>query len=159
MNTSKLWSYCGLLVLVSLLQACEKSAEQSLTEPSSAEQPLIVVEDAFIYELPPNQIRAAAYMRLTNNSDKMQALNYIHSPVAENVEVHRMFYQDGMMQMRPVQRLKLNPGESKQLESGGFHLMIMGVYEPFKAGDHFDITLEFETGHVVTVPVEVRSPG
>lgn len=149
MKKIKQWPLSGLVFLVVLLHGCSKPAEL----------PLVVVENAFIYELPPNQIRAAAYMRLTNNSDQMQALNYIHSPIAENVEVHRMFYEDGMMRMRQVKRLKLNPGETTQLASGGFHLMIMGVYEPLKAGDHFDITLEFETGHVVTVDVEVRSPG
>ncbi len=155
MKLLKLHVMCVVVLLIGLIQACERSAEAPPMKASSA----VAVEDAFIYELPPNQTRAAGYMRLTNNSEKMQALNYIHTPIAEHVEVHRMFYQDGMMQMRPVKRLKLNPGETKQLESGGFHLMLMGVYEPLKAGEHFEITLEFETGHVVTVPVEVRSAG
>lgn len=112
-----------------------------------------------MFELPPARTTAAVYAKITNNTDVTQPLNYIHSPLAENIQVHRNFYQNGMMQMRPVKKLSLSPGESISLEPGGFHLMVFGLYEPLKVGDTFEMTFEFETGHVLTAQVEVRSQG
>ncbi len=112
-----------------------------------------------MFKLPPNKTTAAVYAKFTNNSEVMQRLNYIHSPLAEHVEVHRSAYENGMMQMRQVKRLSLTPGETKSLSPGGFHLMVFGLYDPLEVGDSFEMTFEFETGHVITTQVEVRSQG
>lgn len=117
----------------------------------------IKVEEVFFHELAPNQTTAAAYMRISNQSSKMQVLNYIHSPAADHIELHRTMYTDGMMQMRPVSKLSLSPGETKILEPGGFHLMIFGLYDPLKAGDTFELTLEFESGEVIQTKGVVKS--
>jgi len=126
---------------------------------SKTEVQPILVENIYIKELPPGQITAAAYMKITNNTRVTQALNYIHSPVAEHIEVHRNIYDQGIMQMRPVKKLTVNPGKTKILEPGGFHLMLFGVYDNFKAGDSFTITLEFESGYIITTDVYVKVRG
>jgi len=64
-----------------------------------------------------------------------------------------------MMQMRPVKRLSVNPGDELVLSPGGFHLMLFGVYEEMPVGSEFEITLEFETGIVITKNVQVRPFG
>ncbi len=119
----------------------------------------VQIEGLFIKELPPGQMTAAGYMKITNSTKVSQSLNYIHSPNAEHIEIHRSIYNDGMMQMRPVKRLTLNPGEEKILEPGGFHLMIMGIYDNLEPGDVFPVTFEFETGLVITKDLEVRPHG
>lgn len=139
---------CAFILCTLVLFACAEK------EPEP-----VKVEGVFFHELAPNQTTAAAYMRISNQSSKMQVLNYIHSPIAEHIEIHRSSYTDGMMQMRPVKRLSLSPGETKNLEPGGFHLMIFGIYDPIKTGENFDLTLEFESGEVVKVQGLVKSRG
>ena len=144
----KFASVASAALMIVLLWGCAEQAKAP-----------IVIENLYIKELPPAQTTAAAYMKVTNNTDKTQALNYIHSPAAEYVEVHRNIYKDGVMQMRPVKKLTVGPGQTKVLDPGGFHLMIFGLYENYKAGDTFELTLEFESGAVVTTDVEVRPHG
>ncbi|WP_086930955.1 copper chaperone PCu(A)C [Agarilytica rhodophyticola] len=123
------------------------------------EQPQMVIENVFIKALAPGQTTAAAYMKFKNNTSKAQSLTYIHSPIAEHIEVHRNFYEQGMMQMRPVKRFSIPPKGSHVLEPGGFHLMVFGLYDTLEVGDTFDMTFEFDSGIVMTKSVEVRPHG
>ncbi len=148
--------YCSLKIV---LLVCCAVIITSCSRGDIDEKPPVEIDALFMFELPPNKTTAAVYAKLTNHSDVMQRLNYIHSPLAEHVEVHRSAYENGMMQMRQVKRLSLTPGETKSLSPGSFHLMVFGLYDPLKVGDRFEMTFEFETGHVITTQVEVRSPG
>lgn len=138
-----------LVVLFVLISGCSQDQKDRV----------VVIDGLFIKLLPPGQTTAAGYMRIKNYSKISQSLNYMHSPMAEHIEVHRNIYEGGMMQMRPVKKLTVNPGEEKILEPGGFHLMIMGIYDNLKPGDTFPVTFEFETGVVITKDVEVRPHG
>ena len=46
------------------------------------------------------------------------------------------------------------------LAPGGLHIMLVGLAQPLKAGEHFPLTLTFEKAGAVTVdvPVEARPP-
>lgn len=138
-----------VLFLASPLTSCAKK------EPAEN----VIIENLFIKSLAPGQTTAAAYMKFTNNTKQAQSLTYVHSPVAENIEVHRNFYEQGMMQMRPVKRFIIPPNGKHVLEPGGFHLMIFGVYDKLNVGDTFDMTFEFDSGIVMTKSVEVRPHG
>ncbi len=135
-------------IVACMLVACDK--------PENL--PPLEISQLHIMEMPPGQGVAAAYMILKNNTDKTLVLNYVHSPVAADVEVHRVIYDQGVMQMRQVHHLKIDPGANMQFKPGGYHLMLMGIDEPLKVGDKFDITLEFEAGYKIVGRAEVRSP-
>jgi len=60
-----------------------------------------------VREMPPGREVAAAYMQIENFSDEALVFNFVHSPVAESVEVHEHVYEDGKMKMRPVRLLSL----------------------------------------------------
>lgn len=124
-----------------------------------AEKPPLEVEQLHINTMPPGQTSAAAYMSISNNSDKTLVLNYLHSPIATDVEVHRVVYDQGMMQMRKVNHLSIDPGVTIHFKPGGYHLMLMGIENAPQPGDTFTITLEFEAGYTITGVAEVRSPG
>lgn len=119
----------------------------------------VVIENVFFKQLAPNQTTAAVYMKITNNSEVMQPINYIHSPIAEHIEIHHTIYNEGMMQMRQVNRLSLAPGETQMLEPGGYHLMMFGIYDNLPAGETFEITFELETGLVITTQGVVKPHG
>ena len=119
----------------------------------------ISITNPFIKELPPGKSTAAMYMLLTNHSSKTQALNYVHSPIAEAIEVHRVIYEDGMMKMRQVKHLQINPGQKLVFEPGGYHLMVFGIDKTLPVGSTFPVTMEFEGGLTYNVDVLVKPHG
>ena len=119
----------------------------------------IVIDNAYMKQMPPGQHVGAVYLRIINNSKEDLILNYVHSPVAAEVEVHRNFYEEGMMQMRPVKHVRVPAGDSLRFEPGGYHLMFMGVESQFEVEDSFDLVLEFEGGKAVPTRVTVKPAG
>ena len=122
----------------------------------SSDESLIVVRDAWVREPPGGHPIAAAYMVIVNNSDAATALVSAQSSVVERVEIHSMTHEDGQMRMRQVEQVLLPAGGRVVLESGGLHLMLMGLSNPLRAGDSIDLTLRFADGSVRAVSASVR---
>lgn len=127
----------------------------------SPEEPAatVVVNDAFMPQLAPGQSVGAVFMRIANDTPDDIVLNYVHAPIASNIEVHRTIYDEGMMQMRPVKHVRVEAGKSLLFEPGGYHLMLFGVENQPEVGETFELTLEFEGGVNVITQVRVKRPG
>jgi len=100
----------------------------------------------------------AAYLTLTDSgaADKLTAVS---TPVAGTADVHETINDKGTMKMRPVEGgLPLTPGKPVTLSPGGYHVMLMGLKAPLKAGDTFPMTLTFEHAPPQTVTVTVEAP-
>lgn len=80
------------------------------------------------------------------------------SPVAGVVELHEMAMDNNVMKMRPIPGLDLPAGREVQLKPGGYHVMLLDLKRPLKAGEKVQIELRLETrdGKRVTQPVEVE---
>lgn len=101
----------------------------------------------------------AAYFTLTDNAAADRLL-HASTPVAGKAELHETRNENGIMQMRPVPALALEPGKTVTLAPGGLHVMLLELKQPLKAGDSFPLTLTFETAPPLTVQVNVGpSPG
>ena len=122
----------------------------------SRNESLVVVRDAWVREPPGGHPIAAAYMTMVNNSDMATALVSAESSAVERIEIHSMTHEDGKMRMRQVERVPLPAGGRVVLESGGLHLMLMGLSNPPRAGDSIDLTLRFADGSVRAVSASVR---
>ncbi len=61
--------------------------------------------------------------------------------------------------MRSVAAIVLDPGKVVTLSPGGYHVMLMGLKSPLKAGDSFPLTLAFEHAQPITVTVKVEAVG
>lgn len=83
-------------------------------------------------------------MKLT--SDTNAQLVGASSPVAGMVQVHMMKMQDGVMIMREMKSLPLPKGKTVELAPGGYHIMLMELKQPLKAGEHVPITLKVKAG-------------
>ncbi len=66
------------------------------------------------------------------------------SPVAGLVEIHEMAVVDGVMRMREISALELPAGKAVELKPGSYHLMLMDLKQPMKAGDIVPVTLVIE---------------
>ncbi len=65
----------------------------------------------------------------------------------------------GVMRMREVADIALQPGEPVNMRpGGGLHIMLIGLKQPLREGDSFPMTLEFERGGTTEVKVVVQVP-
>ncbi len=116
--------------------------------------PQITVVDPYARAAIPN---GAAFMELKNSGSADDALIAAESDVAKAVELHESkMTDDGMMQMKPVEKIVIPAGESAVLQPGGLHVMLIGLQRELKKGDSFTLTLRFEKSPPQTVNVTVR---
>ena len=78
--------------------------------------------------------------------------------VAASVQVHSMTMDGNVMKMRQLDALELPAGQTVELKPGAYHLMLVGLKAPLKAGDTFPMTLKFEKAGEVVVTVNVEQP-
>jgi len=138
-----LWRLALVSVFALALGACKKDDPVSIT-------------DLVIREAPPGSEVASAYMRMRNNDNKTYILNYVHSDIADHIEVHRHIYANGKMEMRPVPDMPLDAKATVDFKPGGYHLMLFGLQREIKVGDKIPIVFEFEKLKPITVVAEVK---
>lgn len=125
----------------------------SLADPALAN---VKVTASASYETAPGMKVGAA--TLTLQADHDDRLVGASSPAADRVEIHSMTVdQKGVMQMRKVDGLDLPAGKAVTLEPSSYHLMLIGLKQPLKAGESLPLTLEFSHEKPVDVTVEVKS--
>ncbi len=100
----------------------------------------------------------AAYFTIADNTSTDRLIG-ISTPVAGKAELHETRNENGVMQMRPVPALPLEPGKTLTLAPGGYHVMLLNLKQPLKAGDSFPLTLVFEKAKPITVQVKVGAIG
>ena len=101
------------------------------------------------------QTTSAAYMTIT--SAQGGKLVEASSPVAASAEVHEMKMAGDMMKMRAVDALPLPAGKPVELKPNGFHMMLMGLKAPLKAGDVVPIRLVVEDAKGKRRTVDVKA--
>lgn len=96
---------------------------------------------------------------LTLRSAGADRLLSASSPAANRVELHTHLREGDVMRMRPVEAIDLPAGTAVTLQPGGFHLMFMGLKQPFEQGTQVPVTLVFERAGSVTVQLPVQGAG
>ena len=104
----------------------------------------ITVKNAWVRAPAPGAEIAAAYMTL--EVTEPMTLYAATSTAAKAVEVHNMSMKNGVMEMREIKQLDLQPGKPTTLEPGSLHLMLIDLKKPLKAGDNVNIVLNFRNG-------------
>lgn len=106
----------------------------------------------------PGQQVGGGYLKLVNQGVAADRLVSATTAAAASVEIHSMTMEGDVMKMRPVDAIELPSGATVKLQPGGFHLMLMGLKAPLKAGDRIPLTLKFERAGEVVVTVNVEVP-
>lgn len=100
---------------------------------------------------------SAAYFLITNFEDEPDTLLSVNSDVAQLVEVHESYRQEGdMMGMREVPHLEIPAQSTVRLEQGSFHIMLIQVTRTLADGDTFELTLNFSNTGENTIEIPVR---
>ena len=102
---------------------------------------------------------AGGYMAIANNGTETERLIGIETDLAAKAEVHESKVDaDGVGTMEPVPVLEIPPGQTVNLERGGYHIMFMGLTGPLVEGEMKQATLIFEHAGRVEVEFMVDPP-
>lgn len=118
-----------ILSLLLALAGCTDSGGISVANPE-------------IRETLPGQSVSVAYMTLTNSGQQRCVLERATAPGAL-VEIHQHLHNNGRMQMRQVRDVAIEAGKEVSFEPGGYHLMLMALPSPLKAGAELPLTFYF----------------
>ena len=117
----------------------------------------LAVAQAWARESPPTVTNGAAFMTIDNRGTSADRLLGADAEVAERVELHTHLMDDGVMRLRQVEFIDLQPGQVTELKPGGLHVMFIGLKAPFKAGERVPVTLRFEQGGNLDIEVSVMT--
>lgn len=83
----------------------------------------------------------------------------VSTPVAGVVEIHEMAMDGTTMRMRALPNgLELPAGKAVVLKPGGFHVMLMDLKSPMKAGDTVELTFTIEGKDGKKEQLAVKAP-
>jgi periplasmic copper chaperone A len=100
---------------------------------------------------------AAAYFTVTSKGVPDHLVS-VSTPIG-TADLHETINDNGVMKMRPVASIALDPGKPVTFKPGGYHVMLTGLKDPLKSGDSFPLTLTFEHAQPVSVTVKVEAAG
>ena len=138
---------CELLMIASVLTAQAQQRSDSLS-----------VEHPWARATPPGASVGGAYFVVMNSGSEDKLLR-IDSPVATTAAMHQMSMNGGIMQMRPVESVRVPAHGQVQFTPEGLHVMLMGLKQPLAEGQHFPMTLVFQNAGSIHVDVVVKGLG
>lgn len=116
----------------------------------------LVIDAAWIQNLPPTVPVRAGYMTLTNPGSQSVKIVALSGVGFSRIEIHRSTMRDGTMHMEQLPVLEIGAGESLGLAPGGLHLM-MYPEEPTRPGEHYRVVIEFGDSSTQAVDMTVRN--
>lgn len=114
----------------------------------------IMVSKAWARATAKSAKNGAAYLTLSTNGDGDELLS-VTGDVADKVELHTHANDNGVMRMREVKAIAVEPGSPTVLQPGGLHIMLLGLKAPLTEGDRFPLTLNFKSGMTKEVTITV----
>jgi copper(I)-binding protein len=123
--------------------------------PLAAQNVTVRISEPFARAAPAGRA-AAAYMNIQGGPDRLIGAS---CDIAGQVELHETAMDGGVVSMRPVGGILINPGIATRLAPGGLHVMLMDLKRPLKDGDNVTLTLTFERAGKRTVIVPVARTG
>ncbi len=119
-------------------------------------QAQVTVGEPWVRGTVAGQKATGAFMTLTSATEAK--LMSATSPVAGVVEIHEMSMDGGVMRMGAVKGgLPLPAGKAVELKPGGYHVMLMDLKQPVKAGDTVPLSLVIEGADKKPQTVEVKA--
>ena len=103
---------------------------------------------------------AGGYITLINTGSEPDRLIGGSNAFAGKFEIHEMSMDGGVMKMRMLPKgLEIKPGQTVEFKPGSYHLMFVGLKQPFEKGKRVKGTLQFEKAGTVEVEYAVEAIG
>lgn len=129
----------------------------SASAPALAAAAPISVSDAQVRASLGGSTTSAAYMTLTNHTDRPDRLVGVDCACAAKAEAHITRTQNGVTSMAPAGPVTVPAHGRVRFSPDGLHIMLTGVKGDLKAGRIQPMTLHFEHAGTLTVPFAVKS--
>ena len=157
--------------------ACSSSGSSSSTFTSKNS----VVSDVWARESAASADTGVVYLKIENTSSTIDKLfsASVSQNFAKSSSIHETVMGDGstsstmamdstssstmgsgsssMMTMKEVSSVTIPANGSVAFEPGGYHIMLMGLTEPLKNGQKFEMNLGFLNGGIIKVTATVKS--
>ena len=114
------------------------------------------VKDPWVRGTVPQQKATGMFAQITSTGGGK--LVSATSPAANVVEIHEMAMEGDVMKMRAIPGLDLPAGKPVDLKPGGYHVMLIDLKQPLKAGDTVPVKLVIEGKDGKRETVEVTAP-
>lgn len=99
---------------------------------------------------------AEVLLRIVNNGSSDDRLLGGSTEVAETIEIHEMTMDGDVMSMGPIEGgLTIAAGQTVDMGTDGYHVMLIGLRQDLRDGDQFQLSLDFEQAGTVTLTVPV----
>lgn len=120
----------------------------------------ITVTGAYTRATLPGAQSAGGYLVISNSGTAPDTLTGVSTEAAQMAAIHLMQMQGDVMQMAPVEGGIVVPAKgSVALAPRGYHLMLMGLDQPFEAGECVRLTLHFEREGDLDIELSVGTVG
>ena len=128
--------------------------------PLSALAEGLLWEDAWVRSMPPGTEVAAAYGRITNQSDQTVVITAMSSSVGEAAQIHDVIADGDQRRMVQLDAISLAAGESTEFKPGGQHIMLLGVTAPPPEGSRVELCLLTANSaeRCTSAPVQRQAP-
>ncbi len=150
-------------LLISFAAACnaetgsDKAAAPAADATAAKAADTVKVENPYARAVPPGQPNSAAFMTLVNTGDVDHSVTSATSPVANTVELHTHTNNNGVMEMRQVDKIDVPAKGRTELAPGGLHIMLIGLKQELKEGEKAQLTLTFDDGSTTTVDAPIQT--
>lgn len=125
--------------------------------PVFAQGASIQIEQPWARATPAGAMSGAVYMTINNKSNDADRLTGAAADVAKTSQIHEMKVVGGVMKMREISGgLAVPANGSVTLKPGGYHVMLIDLKKPLKAGETVRLTLTFEKAGKVDVSAPVK---
>ena len=118
-------------------------------------EPELTVSRAWIRFIMPS-VPAAAYFRLSNQSDRSLVLTSADSPACGRLMLHESTVQNGMDRMMMLKGVQVPARGHVDFTPGHYHLMCMAPSKEVSIGRDVEVTLHFADGRKITARFTVR---
>jgi copper(I)-binding protein len=132
--------------------------------PASAQDYTIgdlTIQQPWARATPPGAKTGGGYMTIVNKGGTADKLvSATAAAVSDNVQLHEMGVNNGIMTMRRLADGVAVPANGKvEFKPGAYHVMFLDLKAPLKQGDHVKATLVFEHAGSVNVEFDVAPIG
>jgi len=119
----------------------------------------LLIMDPIARATPPGARTGAVYFTIDNAGNETDRLLRASTPIAGGVSLHQMAFEDGLMKMRAIPSLEIRPGGRLELKPDGYHLMLVDLKQPLRAGETFPLMLTFERAGTIRTIVTIEAMG
>ena len=97
----------------------------------------------------PGSSAGVAYMAVENRSAAAITIHGARSPQFDRVEMHETLLDDGVMKMRRIGQVRVDPDDSVAFERGGRHFMLMGASPDVAVGTSVTLEISHDDGLLI----------